>query len=460
MPPEKQKQAILIVDDEPDNIRVLSNLLQQDYSPLAASNGQDALETAFSATPDLILLDILMPGMSGYEVCVRLKADPKTRDIPIIFITALEQADDETKGFESGAVDYITKPFSPTVVAARVRTHLELKKHRDKLKKKIRGLKKTMDISVKHTDAVTVELEGKVEASIREIEERVRLISETIPVPVIISRMSDGTILYTNEHASRALNFSVEELLEMKAAGLFENKKDNRAFRNCLDEEGRVDNFEIRLMKKDNTAFWAALFSQPMEFKNQSCALTVIYDLSEQKRKDEEIRRLNEELERSREREEKYLIFSLAKAEYGLSISKVREIIRNHPLRPIPNGPDDLKGVMNLRDNIIPVYDLRRTLGLRPCEPTNRTSIIILDFDNDEGLKFIGLIVDTVVEVLGIKRKFIDAPPVFGRGVDVRFISSIAKTDRGIKILLNLNVLFSDIDESVPDINGAVSFVN
>lgn len=128
------KQTILIVDDAPENIRILSELLKAEYTVRAATNGEKALCIAASDNPpDLILLDIVMPGMDGYEVCRNLKSDSQTKNIPVIFITARESEQDEVKGFEAGAVDYVTKPFNPVVVKARVNTHAELKKYRDYL---------------------------------------------------------------------------------------------------------------------------------------------------------------------------------------------------------------------------------------------------------------------------------------------------------------------------------------
>lgn len=130
-----QKQTILIVDDEPVNIKILVELLRADYQILVANNGNKALEIALSGNrPDLILLDIMMPGIDGYEVCRLVKENPQTNDIPIIFLTAKSHVEDEQKGFNSGAVDYIAKPISPPIVRARVATHLQLKKVRDFLK--------------------------------------------------------------------------------------------------------------------------------------------------------------------------------------------------------------------------------------------------------------------------------------------------------------------------------------
>ncbi len=130
-------ERILIVDDMPANIKVLGETLKSDYNLSFARSGQKALEIATSHPHDLILLDIMMPEINGYTVCRRLKANPGTRNIPVIFITAKTREEDEAKGFELGAVDYITKPFSPALVLARVRTHLELKRHRDYLEEMI-----------------------------------------------------------------------------------------------------------------------------------------------------------------------------------------------------------------------------------------------------------------------------------------------------------------------------------
>jgi putative two-component system response regulator len=117
---------ILAVDDEASNLQLLRQILQDHYRLRFAKDGARALELAREERPNLILLDVMMPGMSGYEVCAALKADPLTAAIPVIFVTALHDTDDELEGFEAGAVDYITKPVSPPVVRARVRTHLSL----------------------------------------------------------------------------------------------------------------------------------------------------------------------------------------------------------------------------------------------------------------------------------------------------------------------------------------------
>ncbi|MBT0664107.1 PleD family two-component system response regulator [Geobacter pelophilus] len=124
---------VLVVDDAPINIQLLNDALQENHRVFFATNGKDALKIAATSLPDLILLDIMMPDMDGYEVCRKFKADPLLKDIPIIFITAMSQQEDESSGLELGAVDYITKPFNPSIVRLRVRNQLELKRQRDLL---------------------------------------------------------------------------------------------------------------------------------------------------------------------------------------------------------------------------------------------------------------------------------------------------------------------------------------
>jgi len=134
----EEKKVVLVVDDAPANIHVVNEILRDTYKVRVATNGAKGLELASGKpSPDLILLDVIMPGMDGYEVCTRLKASPATRDIPVIFLTGQTETSDETRGFEVGAVDYIHKPFSPAVVAARVQTHLALRETREQLERQL-----------------------------------------------------------------------------------------------------------------------------------------------------------------------------------------------------------------------------------------------------------------------------------------------------------------------------------
>jgi len=132
-----RKPKVLIVDDTPENIQVLMETLKDQYTIVAAINGEKALKMAVAEPrPDLILLDIMMPGMDGFEVCSRLKSDPETRDIPVIFLSALDDTANKVKGFMTGAVDYISKPFQPEEVHVRVNTHLTMSRLKRSLAEK------------------------------------------------------------------------------------------------------------------------------------------------------------------------------------------------------------------------------------------------------------------------------------------------------------------------------------
>ena len=140
-----EKKTVLLVDDEPANLQIVNSILKDTYKTRIATNGAKALELANQdPAPDLILLDVMMPEMDGYEVCSRLKSDDRTRDIPVIFLTGQTEIDDETRGFEVGAVDYIHKPFSPAVVQARVRTHLVLRGIRNQLASQLQTIQSEM----------------------------------------------------------------------------------------------------------------------------------------------------------------------------------------------------------------------------------------------------------------------------------------------------------------------------
>jgi len=142
---EGSRPKVLVADDEPLNIKVVAEALKKDYQVIAAGNGSEALALARTAPrPDLVLLDVMMPGMDGFEACRRLKADPETASIPVVFITALADIDDEAEGLQAGAVDYITKPISVPILKARVRTQVELKRYRDRLEEEVAA--KTEDL--------------------------------------------------------------------------------------------------------------------------------------------------------------------------------------------------------------------------------------------------------------------------------------------------------------------------
>jgi len=164
----RKKPKLLIVDDTPENIQMLMGTLKDAYAIVAAVNGEKALKMAAAdPPPDLILLDIMMPGMDGFEVCQRLKADTNTHDIPVIFLSALDDTVNKVKGFERGAVDYISKPFQPEEVIVRVNTHLTINRLKQNLAEKNRELQSYNELLEEKVKARTAEL-----ASLNQVYER------------------------------------------------------------------------------------------------------------------------------------------------------------------------------------------------------------------------------------------------------------------------------------------------
>ncbi len=183
---------ILIVDDERFHLNVMVDLLNEDYKIVVAKSGQKALEIAFSEQPpDLILLDVIMPDMDGYEVCQRLKSSELVCHIPVIFLTIKSDVEDETRGFSLGAVDYITKPFSPPIVRARVQTHLmlrrallELEQQNEKLEKKIQERTKdiacTQDVAIYCMASLAETRDNETGNHIRRTQYYVKILAENL----------------------------------------------------------------------------------------------------------------------------------------------------------------------------------------------------------------------------------------------------------------------------------------
>jgi putative two-component system response regulator len=184
------KRCVLVVDDTPDNLALMAGLLKDHYRVRLANDGEKALQLARRAEPpDLILLDVMMPGMDGYTVCRELKGDPRTRDIPVIFLTALSEALDEEFGLGLGAVDYITKPISPPVVLARIGAHLQLKASADFLRDKAsfleeevarrtRELAAIQDVTILAMASLAETRDNETGNHIRRTQHYVRLLAE------------------------------------------------------------------------------------------------------------------------------------------------------------------------------------------------------------------------------------------------------------------------------------------
>ncbi|SDE47399.1 response regulator [Rhodospira trueperi] len=214
MSPDDTRPLLMVVDDEPMNIKVLVDLLGGSYRLTVAKSGHQALQRLRAGPPpDLILLDVMMPGMDGHALCRVLKDTPEFADIPVIFVTALGEVDDETRGFELGAVDYLTKPISPSVALARIRTHLQLRHARrvledysrtleaevrertDQLMARTREVVHAQDVTIRALASLAETRDNETGNHIKRTQHYVRLLAEALAEhPRFAAFLDDDTI--------------------------------------------------------------------------------------------------------------------------------------------------------------------------------------------------------------------------------------------------------------------------
>ncbi|PIE31995.1 hypothetical protein CSA56_16710 [candidate division KSB3 bacterium] len=243
--------TILIVDDRRENMRILAALLgKHDYHVRFALNGQMALSSIFEKVPDLLLLDIMMPDMDGYEVCSRLKEDERTRDIPVIFISALDSKFDKMKAFSAGGVDYITKPFYKEEVLARVRTHLLLRSAQQKLEEK------------------NIQLQQET-LKYKQANESLRMLSRAIEHSAnsIIITDSHGVIEFVNSAFTRTTGYSKEEVLGQHVQILQSGGQPSEAYQEIWKHlhNGNVWQGEFANNKKNGEIYWEFATFSPIK---------------------------------------------------------------------------------------------------------------------------------------------------------------------------------------------------
>ena len=263
---KEKKARLLIVDDETIYITILNDLLQDDYEIMVARNGETCLDLANSKIPpDLILLDIMMTGMDGYEVCRRLQAEKQTRDIPVIFLTALTTLENESKALSIGAVDYITKPFNIAIVRARVSIHLKLKKQREQLFQKQQELNQA---NQKNQMILNTAAEG------------------------IYGIDQDGSINFINQAALEMIGWHEDEVLGKNSCKIMHpHKVDNKKHHDpeCIVQQtilqGKIkENTDTVFQRKDETFFPVEYLAAPVtEEASTIVAVIVFKDISKRK---------------------------------------------------------------------------------------------------------------------------------------------------------------------------------
>ena len=218
----KKSQTILVVDDIKENADLLEAILSAEYTIKTASRGSEALEIARTTPPDLILLDIMMPEMDGYDVCMALKADPVTHKIPVIFVTALLSPGDETRGFEAGSVDYITKPVVGAVVRTRVKAQLALKDAQDELEQWNCNLKKRLmySIAIIRTKTEALMTAEEKASDLHGYAQSVELISGIFELMEDRFGVCSRAVSELAGEAARAMKLSAETVAKIRLAGL------------------------------------------------------------------------------------------------------------------------------------------------------------------------------------------------------------------------------------------------
>ncbi len=246
MTTENNQITVLIVDDNPDILKLLFIYLKTaDFEVRVAESGQDALDTVAHARPDIILMDVLMPGMNGFEACRRLKANEETKDIPVIFLTALTDTTNKIEGFQSGAVDYITKPSQSEEVVARVKTHLTIRNLQRNMEEQNQRLK---DENLKRR---------RVQDALRESRERYRLLAEN-STDMISKQTPKGVYQYVSPACMSLLGYKIEELVGRKEVD-FVHPDDVHIIENAItnvEERPLFAKYQVRARRKSGDYIW------------------------------------------------------------------------------------------------------------------------------------------------------------------------------------------------------------
>jgi len=269
---------ILVVDDEIANLQLLAGLLEKEgYRVRPAERAQTALDSALAKPPGLILLDVRMPGMDGFEVCRRLKQDERTRDVPIIFVSALNDTEAKVQGFEAGGVDFISKPFQEREILARVRTHMTLHQIQQHLE----------------------QLVEERTAELVESKERFQSLVENANEAIVVTQ--DEAVKYCNPKISDLTGYSPEEMLSRRFDAFIhpgDLERVMREYRARLSGEQATGSYSIRIISKDGQEKHAFVNSALVDWGGKPATLAMITDITERKQAEIELRGAYEEIEK------------------------------------------------------------------------------------------------------------------------------------------------------------------
>ena len=294
-PAEKTKlnhQEILIVDDTPASLQLLAKILtDQGFRVRPASNGTIALRSIEAKPPDLILLDIKLPDINGYEICSRLKTNKRFENIPIIFISALDDTTEKIKGFQAGAIDYITKPFEPEEVLARVKTHLNLKELTENLEDMVKERTEKLSSTNEKLNNEIKERK-KIEKALRSSETRYRALYDNNP-SMYFTVDTAGNILSVNPFGAEQLGYSMKELIGKPVNVIFYHKDIKKLQEHitiCSKNPGKLLHWELRKVHKDGHILWARESARAVTAPDgKTTILSVCEDITDRKLAEEEL---------------------------------------------------------------------------------------------------------------------------------------------------------------------------
>ncbi|RLA57290.1 MAG: two-component system response regulator, partial [Gammaproteobacteria bacterium] len=284
--------SILIVDDETASLRLLTDILTNEgYRVRPTERPQSAIESAMAHPPSLILLDVRMPEMSGFEVCRRLKQEERTKDIPIIFVSGLQDVQDRVQGFEAGGVDFISKPFQDSEILARVRTHLQL--HRMQVQLEILVAERTAELTVTNKTLETeIGERKKAEDELRRSHDYLKKLTDSMGDAVYSVIMPERTIEWAND-TFKVLGYEPMECVGKTTEFLYPSRKDFAAFGNkvagAVAEGKEILHIELNLRKKSGEVIPAAITLTLFRTKGEVVSVTVIArDITEQKQAEQQ----------------------------------------------------------------------------------------------------------------------------------------------------------------------------
>ncbi|MGF6754495.1 response regulator [Paraburkholderia sp. GAS42] len=319
-----ERPTILIADDTPANFGVVvDSLMDRGFRVLVALDGAEALERALFSQPDLILLDVKMPGIDGFETCRRLKADERTRDIAVIFMTSLTGSEDMIEGFSAGGVDYVTKPVRVNEMMARIETHLALRgmhrqlvaqnrqllsevaerqqaeaalsRARDELEQRVDQRTKQLAESNARLSA-QVDERRRAEAKLQSSEARFRTIVETSPIPLCITSMPEGIILYANGPLRELFGLDAREATLTNIVDFYVDATDRDRLVSHLRREGSFNNSEVHMRRADGTPFWAMATARVATYGDAPAIYVGLNDITARKRIEQELFESREQL--------------------------------------------------------------------------------------------------------------------------------------------------------------------